>query len=308
MSYGRGFGKVILLNEHFVLYSVPSIVSALGAYTTAEVSVGSGEGFDITDKRPATPGYKTEKYDQQVESTKLIFKAMDIDLAKNHFDIKLGGDLLCTSGVGASAASCTAIARSLSEHFDMKLTDERINELAFEGEKGYHGTPSGVDNTASTFGGLIWFEKGDVPKFEKLKIKKPVEIVMGNTGLTTNTVEAVGNVKKFREGYPKRFDMIREKALKISHEGKTALELYELDTFGKLMNDAHELLQRVGVSHERLDKLVDIARKNGALGAKMTGSGMGGYMVALTPGKDLQEKVADSIQSAGFDAITTTIG
>ena len=118
-------------------------------------------------------------------------KKMNINASKSGLKIILEGNLYCASGIGASAASCVAIARALSDYFDMNLSDDEINDIAYEGEMGYHGTPSGVDNTASTFGGLIWFQKGENNTIEKISMRNPVEIVIGNTGKVANTVAAV---------------------------------------------------------------------------------------------------------------------
>ncbi|MCX6663526.1 MAG: hypothetical protein NTZ75_04695, partial [Euryarchaeota archaeon] len=155
-GHGIGFGKAILFNEHFVVYGIPSIVSAIGNYTVAKVEPYDKSGFNLDDKRLATPKYKEDKLSQQTESFDLMFKKMGLDLSKNGVKITLEGNLVAASGIGASAASCVAVARALADSYELDLSDEQINEIAYEGEKGYHGTPSGVDNTASTYGGLIW--------------------------------------------------------------------------------------------------------------------------------------------------------
>ena len=306
MAKATGYGKCILFNEHFVVYGVPSIVSAIGDTTVATVEETDSGGVHIVDKRPATPGYKEGKREQQKDSLNRILKVMNIDPKKN-LTITLGGTLYAASGVGASAASCTAIARALDQYFDMGLTDEKINETAYEGEKGYHGTPSGVDNTASTYGGLIWFVRGEPNIFESITMN-PVEIVMGNTGKVANTKAAVAGVKKRKEENPEKYDNIFAEADTMVHAAKKALESNDLAAVGNLMNVNHQLLQQIEVSNADLDMLVETARDAGALGAKMTGGGLGGYMVALTPGIDLQEKVATSIKDKGFSVLKTKIG
>lgn len=298
MGKGYGYGKVILFNEHFVVYGVPAIASAIDKKTIAEVKRSDRDV--IHDDRDATPGYKEEKFHQQIESIKRIKEKMRV---KDSFEIRLHGDLKATSGVGASAASCVAIARAIADELKMRLSDEEINEIAYEGEKAYHGTPSGIDNACSTFGGLIWFVKGG--EIEKIKVR-PVEIVMGDTGITTDTKRVVEGVKQRREIYRERYDEIFEEAKKIAYEAKKALIQEDWNKVGMLMNKNHELLCQIEVSCDELDMLVEIARKNGALGAKMTGSGLGGYMVALTPGN--QEKVARAIEAEGFFALRTRIG
>ena len=168
---GIGFGKAILFNEHFVVYGIPAIVSAIGKYTLAKVPVSETSDWDLDDNRKATPNYKEDKIGQQKDSINNILETMKIDLSENGVKIDLGGNLYAASGIGASAATCVAIARALSQHFKISLSDEEINRIAFEGEKGYHGTPSGIDNTASTFGGLIWFEKGEPNIMERIRFQ-----------------------------------------------------------------------------------------------------------------------------------------
>ena len=306
MGKGRGFGKVILFSEHFVVYGVPSIVSAIDRATTATVEPFKGKGWSLDDRREATPNYKEDKLEQQKESIERILKAAGVDSMKNPVKITLGGDLVAASGIGASAASCVAIAMALSKEFSLSLSDERINEIAYEGERAYHGAPSGVDNTAATYGGLIWFVKGR--PIELIKIKKPVEIVMGNTGVVTDTKAAVAGVRERKEKYPEKYAKIFKEAEDLAYTARKALESYDLKAVGKYMNENHKQLQEIELSCKELDFLVDIARKHGAIGAKLTGGGLGGNMVALTPGRELQEKVARAIEKEGFEVLRTKIG
>lgn len=308
MGIGRGFGKVILFNEHFVVHGIPAIASAIGSATTAKIMASEGTGWSLDDNRNETKGYKKEKSEQQKESVERILKAAGVDVAKNPIKITLEGDLIAASGVGASAASCAAIARALSDHFHLGFSDEKINELAYEGEKAYHGSPSGIDNTAATYGGLLWFKKAQPNIIERLKLKRPVEIVMGNTGIVANTKAAVQGVKERSEKESEKYDRIFKEAEKLAFESRKAIDNLDLKTIGNNMNRNHALLQNIGVSCRELDFLVELARSHGALGAKLTGGGLGGYMVALTPGKELQERVANAMENENFFALRTVIG
>ncbi len=305
---GIGFGKAILFNEHFVVYGIPSIVSAIGKYTVAKVEPYDQFKLILEDRRDATPKYKEEKLDQQNNSINRILKKMDIDTSKNGIKITLNGNLYAASGIGASAASCVAIGRALSDYYNLNLSDDEINEIAYEGEKGYHGTPSGVDNTASTYGGLIWFQKEENNIIEKIPISNPIEIVIGNTGKVANTAAAVAGVRERKEKKPEKYKAIFDRTENIAYLAKTALREGDYREVGKLMNENHKLLQQIEVSSRELDFLVNIAREYGALGSKLTGGGLGGNMIALTPGKELQEKVANAIEKEGFQTIKTVIG
>ncbi|MCK4496619.1 MAG: mevalonate kinase [Candidatus Aenigmarchaeota archaeon] len=306
MSEGYGYGKVILFGEHFVVYGIPAIASALSGKTIAKVE--GSDKFELVDNRPETPGYKEKKKEQQGDSLRRILEFLKIDVEKNPIRITLSGDLVAASGVGASAASCAAIARAINEHFKLGLDDEGINKVAYEGEKGYHGIPSGIDNTAATYGGIILFTKGDPPKIERISMKTPIEIVEGNTGITSDTKTVVEDVARKKEENPQEFEEIFKRAKEITEEAKEALINADAEKIGRLMDENQELLRRIGVSCDELETLIKIGKDNGALGAKLTGTGRGGLMVSLTPGKELQERVANAMKENGFMAFRNNIG
>lgn len=240
-----------------------------------------------------------------------MLKAMNIDPKQAPLSIWLGGNLPGFSGIGASAASSVAIARAIAEEFEMDLSNDKINDIAYEAEKAYAGTPSGIDNTAATFGGLIWFKRnlyGGSNTIERLNIKKPVEVVIGNTGIVANTKMMVVGVADRKKKYSNKYNSLFKQAEELAFTARKTLERFDLRKVGKLMNDNHRLLQEIEVSCKELDYLVKLAREQGAFGAKLTGGGGGGCMVALTPGKDLQEAVASAMEQQGFKVLRTKIG
>jgi mevalonate kinase len=261
--------------------------------------------------RPATPGYKKMKYQESLQSIENVINHLKIDISNQKLEITFSGDLVAASGVGASAAQSTSLARALNDTFNLNLDDGKINEAAYEGEKAYHGTPSGIDNTASTFGGLIWFVKnlsGGENTMEILHSPKKVPLVIANTGITASTTQVVSDVRSLKEANPKKFEEIFNEYKKLSVKAKKALLEGDFAKVGNLMNQNHSLLQRVTVSGEINDKLVDIALKNGALGAKMTGTGRGGLVIALVENEIIQKRIAKAIEKEGYDAWRTIIG
>jgi mevalonate kinase len=309
MGKGSGYGKVILFGEHFVVHGVPGIVSAIDSSTDAEVKK-TPKGLNIRDERKTAKGYSEEKRLQQIESIERMLKAMNLD-SKTPFDIWIGGSLPGFSGLGASAASSVAIARAINEELNLNLSNEKINAIAYEGEKAYAGNPSGIDNTAATYGGFMWFKKnpsGGQDLVEKIHVRKPIEIVIGSTGKVANTKAMVEGVAERKMKEPKKYDSIFKQAENLAVAGRKALEAGDLKKVGSLMNENHRILQEIQVSSKELDLLVDMARKQGAFGAKLTGGGGGGCMVALTPGKDLQGKVASAFKTAGYEFLATKIG
>ncbi len=305
---GTGFGKTILFGDHFVVYGLPGIASAIADQTVAEIE--PSDRYELIDNRPATEDYKEKKKGEMDRSMKLLLDYMKIDVEKNPVKITLSGNLFCTSGVGASAAMATSIARAFSDLYNLNLVDKQINRISYEAEKST-GTPSGIDNTCATFGGLIWFVKnleGGENTIEHIEIKKPMDIVLANTGISQDTREVVLDVKNKKEADPAKYDSIFRDYEALVSEARNALDDGDLQKVGELMNRNHELLMEITVSCDEAEDIINIAKEAGAPAGKITGTGRGGYVMLLTPGKELQDKVAKSIEEKGYRTMKTTIG
>ena len=309
MAKGSGFGKTILIGDQFVLDEVPAIVSSIPFETVATVERTQGEGWVLEDNRIEVPGYKDKKKEQQARSIDRILEVMKIDVRKTPLKITYDGTLLAGSGVGASAASCVSLARALDAEFKLGYSIEEINHVAWQGEFPYHGIASGVDNTASTYGGLIFFLIRDGQQhFDRVRTPRPFEIVLANSGITANTALLDEFIDKQKKSDPKLFASRLKLIADQVREMRQALEAGDLDAVGRIMTSNHEVLISLDMSHEILDYLCKVALEKGALGAKVTGGGRGGYMVALTPGKDLQDAVASAFDKEGYKVIRTAIG
>lgn len=284
-----------------MVYKQPALVAAVAAYTDCAVELSTAQwshGLIVEDNRPAVPGYKDTKVEEMLESTKIVLKHFKVDVAKVGVKITLGGDLCAVSGIGASAANCVALARALSHALGQKLTEEEINAAGYEGEKGYHGTPSGIDNTAATYGGLLRFQRTDgAPIFEPKSISTPGLVVYASTGITASTSKVVGGVATRREADPSWYNALEERYRDIFAEAEQAVEAGDWAQVGKLADRNHTLLQDLGVSCKELDELVLAARKAGALGAKMAGTGQGGLMWAVVSDVATQDAVAAALEA-----------
>ncbi|MFX1527242.1 MAG: mevalonate kinase [Promethearchaeota archaeon] len=294
-----------------MVYGLPAIASALGSMTIANVNVLDGQGWVVDDQRIATPGYKEAKYNEAQKAIKNVIEFLNINTNDQKLEIIFTGDLIAASGVGASAAQCTSLARALNEEFNLNLDDGKINEAAYAGEMAYHGTPSGIDNTASTYGGLIWFIKnliGGKNTIDRLKARAKMFLVIADTGITASTAEVVADVRNLKEQNPDKYKAIFAEYKDLAKNAKKALIRGKTSLVGKLMIQNQKLLQLMTVSGEFNDNIVEIALNNGALGAKVTGTGRGGLVIALVSDENSQKKVSQAIEKEGFTIWNTTIG
>jgi len=309
MAKGAGFGKTILIGDQFVLDEVPAIVSSIPFETVATVERIEGDGWILEDNRKEVPGYKKKKEEQQARSIGRVLEVMNVDVKKTPIKITYGGTLLAGSGVGASAASCVSLARALNAEFNLGCSIEEINRVAWQGEFPYHGVASGVDNTASTYGGLLLFQvRNGEQHFEKIRTPKSFGIVLANSGITANTALLDVFIDEQRKADPELFATRLKLITAQAYDMKEALEAGDLENVGKIMSNNHEILTAMEMSHETLDHLCRLALEKGALGAKVTGGGRGGYMVALTPEKKLQDTIASAFEREGYKLIRATIG
>ena len=189
------------------------------------------------------------------------------------------------------------------------MTIEEINHVGWEGEFAYHGIPSGIDNTASTYGGLLVYRvENEEKSFERIETERPFRIVLANSGVTADTSTLNDFVLNLKARDPDLFEercrLITEQSLAM----RQALERYDLETVGSLLTANHGILIDMGLSHEKLVELCDRALVMGALGAKLTGGGRGGYMLALTPEEEVQELIASTFENDGYAVIRASIG
>ena len=303
----RAFGKLILFGEHLVVYKAPALVGAVSAYTDCKLEYLDKPGLEVIDNRPAVPLYKVKKKAEGDEAINLTLTHLGVDPKARGVRLTFGGDLCCASGIGASAAQVVSLARAVNIADSRSLSEDEINAAGYEGEKGYHGTPSGIDNTAATFGGLLRFQRTDgAPIFEKKSFPSAIRIVYASTGITASTTEVVGDVRKKKEADEAWFADIMGKYKTLLEEAEKAVEGGDLINLGKLLDQNHALLQDLTVSCKELDELVDAARVAGALGAKMSGTGRGGLMIALTPTEEIQDAVATALEKCGAPQVWKT--
>ena len=304
-------GKIILLGEHAVVYGRPAIALPLPLAVEALVRKG-GNGIDLVIPRWGLE-QKVKAGGGQGLSGILHHILEELELADENMTIEVIPHVPRAMGLGGSSALAVAIIRSLDQTYDLKLSSDRINRLAYECEKAAHGTPSGIDNTIATYGTPLLYQRnatqdgssGDADAtFDSIKLAEPVPLVIGITGRESLTANTVARVRYAWETHQARYDGLFDQIAALTRAGLEALKDAHFRELGELMNLCQGYLNALQVSTPELEELVHIARANGALGAKLTGGGGGGSIIALCP--DTQDQVAAAMEAAGYKTLIVT--
>ena len=300
-------GKIILFGEHAVVYGQPAIavpVTKVCAKATVTPNIHRAQGKveihapDIganTTLDELPPGDPIREAIWGVLSESGISRVPACTL-------KVSSSIPIASGLGSGTAVSVAIIRSMAGFLGQLLTDDAVSRLAYEVEKIHHGTPSGIDNTVVTYAKPIYFVK-DKP-IEIFQITKPFTIVIGDTGIRSPTRETVRDVRISRQIEPAHFDRLFSAIGSITKTARQAIESGYPERLGPLMDENHALLQEMGVSSPELDRLVSTAKQTGSLGAKLSGGGRGGNMIALVP-PERAEHISLAMRNRG--AVNTII-
>jgi len=297
--HGEAAGKVILLGEHAAVYGRHVLALPLPGAITASVRECEHQTIVLFHEADDDERSSGSLVPAALGMVDLIVR--ELGLEGRHFAIELKSRIPRAAGLGSSAAVAVALVRAFSRVFELGLSDETVNRVAFECEKIAHGDPSGIDNTVATYGRAIMYEKGAVRPAEPLDLAGFPPLVIALSGVRSGTREQVEAVRERRATMTDRYEGIFDEIDKITVAGATALTRQDYAELGLLMNLCHGLLNAIGVSTPELERMVDIARRHGALGAKLTGAGGGGSIVALCPGS--QDRVAQALTDAGYRTI-----
>jgi mevalonate kinase len=292
-------GKIILFGEHAVVYGQPAIavpVNKVQAKAVISARLGQ-QGIQII-----APDISINEAIKDLPLDHAISKAIQLTLEALKiseppaFAIKITSSIPLASGLGSGAAVSVAVIRAVSQFLGHRLSDDIVNQITFETEKIHHGTPSGIDNTVITYNRPVFFIKEQ--PIELLEIRQPFTIVIGDTGNPSPTALAVRDVRNAYQENPGKYQALFAACGQIAENARYSIENYRLQSLGPLMNDNHQLLREMEVSSPELDQLVAAAREAGAMGAKLSGAGRGGNMIALTT-QDRAYKIAGALLAAG---------
>ena len=285
-------GKIILLGEHAVVYGMPAI--AVPVSTLRACAAIKAKNIPLTI-RSADFTAKADALPNPLES----MRALTLDYLQIHHprgEIVIRSDIPIARGLGSGAAVSAALGRAIAVLLGKDIPDDALNRLVFEVEKIHHGTPSGIDNTVVVYEKPVYFVKNQA--IETLAIKQPLHILIADSEQASLTREAVAHVRQLYQRNPAQTRTILENIGLAAEQARICIRNGDHVRLGELMTENHRQLQRLNVSSPQLDRLVDSALVAGALGAKLSGGGLGGNMIALVK-KSRLNAVRDALIKSG---------
>jgi mevalonate kinase len=289
--------KIILFGEHAVVYGQPAIAvpfSSLRATAVVEPNSPTRQGLRIIVQQMKQTVQVDDADHILARIARTILEYLHAEAPD--VTITLRSSIPVASGLGSGAAIAAVMGRALSASTNRPLDNDQLNAIVYEIEKLHHGTPSGIDNTVIVYEQPVYFIRNQ--PVQRLSIAQPLHLVIADTGHNAPTKLAVGDVRRLYETEPARVQPVLENIGRLVEQARRIMESGQPDVLGPLMNQNHGLLQALTVSSPDLDRLVETAVQAGALGAKLSGGGRGGNMIALVK-PDQAFQVEKALRQAG---------
>lgn len=324
MSRGKASApaKVILFGEHFVVYGSPAILAAINKRISVDARTIIHDENKIvirSDIGVAGEYHNNGEFNALEGGSKAkavldpLYSAIrQVLLMRNKKKKNTGIEVVISSrvppgiGLGSSAASCVATVAAVDSLFQKNSSRQKVCELAIESERLIHKRSSGADCYVSTFGGLMQYY-GKSKSFKNIETKGSLSLVVASTGIKHSTSDLVAGVKRFKDTNRILFESLSKQASGICLQACTAIESGKCDKIGELMNENQIILEQIGISHHKVRDIIDICSKAGAIGAKITGAGGGGAVIALAASKQESTKIASHVKAAGYQSFEVEI-
>jgi mevalonate kinase len=326
MSHGKASApaKVILFGEHFVVYGSPAILAAINKRISVDArtiihdenkivirsDIGVAGEYRNNGEFNALEGGSKAKavLDPLYGSIRQVLLMRNKKKKKKNIGIEIGISSRVPPGIGlgSSAASCVATVAAVDSLFQKNPSRQKVCELAIESERLIHKRTSGADCYVSTFGGLMQYY-GKSKSFKNIETKGSLSLVVASTGIKHSTSDLVAGVKRFKDTNRILFESLSKQASDICLQACTAIKSGKCDKIGELMNENQIILQQIGISHHKVRDIIDICSKAGAMGAKITGAGGGGAVIALAASKQESTKIASHVKAAGYQSFEVEI-
>ena len=293
---GHAHGKIILIGEHAVVHNEPAIAIP---FTSANVKVTIEH---ILGESTIDSIYHTGKLTDAPKTLNNLIKTLEavclhFGTRPDNMQIKITSNIPAERGMGSSAAVATALVRALFDYFDTELTDELLNDFVSISELIAHGNPSGLDAKVVRSEESVYFVKNQGAEF--FKVELPGYLIVADTGQHGETGEAVTDVGTLVADVKTCAKTMISELGELTNQARKKIEDKDMKGLGKILSEAQLRLEKLTVSNKTLDLFINTANRHGALGAKLTGGGRGGCMIALADLPETAENIAKSLLDAG---------
>ena len=300
---GKAPGKIILFGEHSVVYGQPAIAIPLNNLNViTEIKESNHQTTISSDKIGLNTSFKSLPQENPIGKIILLF-SRQFSINITNINIQIHSKIPVASGLGSGAAVSTSLLKALSEYYQIETSNDQINKLVFEIEKIHHGNPSGIDNTTIVYATPIFYQKKQ--PIEILKIKNNYHFIIAHSGIQAPTKQIVSKVKQRYTNNPDLYSKYFNDMGEICLNAKQAFNTGNIKTIGELMNKNQHYLEKINVSSPALSKMINSSKKNGAIGAKLSGAGIGGNIIALVPENNLNQ-VKTALKNAGATQVFST--
>ena len=291
--------KILLLGEHAVVHGEPALAAGLDVGVEARIEPGPA-GISC-------PAWQLEARVGDGSKVAAALVALSEALGLPAARLVLDAGVPAGAGLGSSAAMAVACARALAEHAGVALSDDALSDAAFASERVFHGNPSGLDHTVAIKGGLLRYVRGTPPRVERVRAAGPLRLVIAQVQPGADTGRMVAGVAAQRDRLGDVAARLHATIGALVVEAERAIVEGDQPRLGELMNIDHHLLGAIGVSNASLDAACHAAREAGALGAKLTGAGGGGCIIALVD-QGCEDAVRDALDPGSIGVYAASVG
>ncbi|MBX3181255.1 MAG: mevalonate kinase [Polyangiaceae bacterium] len=302
---GRANGKVILVGEHAVVYGTPAVAVGVHLGATATAERAQHESTIELGPPGGSPRAHASAHDGS-DTGRALAALLSVIAPDQTLALRVELSLPAGVGLGASAAIAVAVARAAARVVaEGEPCPTRVAEAAAAWEAVFHGTASGVDVAAAMTSGPIWFVRDQRPK--PIASAAPLELALAVAGPPAATHQMVAQVRQLRDADPARFGAALARFTSLAEAARSALREGDVRALGALLNENQGELEQLGVSTPALTHACELARASGALGAKLTGAGGGGVVIALCPPESASAPVLAAWRAAGLECFRTVV-
>ena len=297
-------GKVILFGEHFVVYGVKAILCSINKRVTVTAEKTSERKISINSKIGKLE-IEPDKPISEINSPLKPFYYLANKAVENKdtgIHIQIDSEIPLGAGLGSSSACCVAGAAAIFKLFG-NISREEILKLAIEAERTIFENTSGADCTVCTYGGIMEYDKNK--GFKKIEHEPNFQLVIINSNMEHSTQSMVSKVKEFENKNKEEFSKLSNLESKLVEDVLKLVKENKIQEIGQKMNQNQEYLENIGISNKELTKMIKIGQES-SFGAKITGSGGGGCIFALTNESNLQN-ILKKFKDNNYECFSTKI-